>query len=136
MNHFNGSFEGEINTIVNKKDLDIGITLFELTSKGEFFHLSYIVFRASYAKDITKRNLLIPGTKQSIPFTNTHFVSKKLQKGSRLVITLDVNKNPFSQLNYGSGKDVSEETILDSEAPLEVRWCNDSYVKIPVHKDL
>ncbi len=115
--------------------MDVGITLFELTPSGEYFHLSYIVFRASYAKDISKRNLLTPNVKETLPFTNTHFVSKRLEKGSRLVVALDVNKNPFSQLNYGTGKDVSEETIKDGEEPLEIKWYNGSYVQIPVWKE-
>ncbi len=131
----NGSFEGEIMASINKKDFDIGITLYELMPSGEYFHLSYIIFRASYAKDITKRNLLTPQIKETIPFTNTYLVSKQLKKGSRLVIFLDVNKNPFSQLNSGSGKDVSQETIADGKEPLKIKWFNDSYVKIPIWKD-
>ncbi len=131
----NGSFEGEIMASINKKDMDVGITLYELMPSGEYFHLSYIIFRASYAKDITKRNSLTPDVKETIPFTNTHLISKQLKKGGRLVIFLDVNKNPFSQLNYGSGKDVSQETIADGKEPLKIKWYNDSYVKIPVWKD-
>lgn len=131
----NGSFEGEIIASINKRDMDIGITLFELKPSGEYFHLSYTVFRASYAKDITKRNLLTPNIKETIPFTNTHLVSKRLEKGSRLVVTLDINKNPFSQLNYGTGKDTSEESIADSKELLEIKWYTNSYVKIPIWKD-
>ncbi len=131
----NGSFEGEIMASINKKDMDVGITLFELTPSGEYFHLSYIIFRASYAQDISKRNLLNPHVKETIPFANTHFVSKRLEKGSRLVLALDVNKNPFSQLNYGTGKDPSEETIADGKELLEIKWYNDSYVRIPIWKE-
>ena len=131
----NGSFEGELMVSINKKDMDVGITLFELTPTGEYFHLSYIVFRASYTKDITKRDLLTPGRRETIPFSNSHMVSKQLRKGSRLAIALDVNKNPFSQVNYGTGKDVSEETIADGKEPLEIKWFNKSYVKVPIWKD-
>jgi len=131
----NGSFEGELMASINKRDMDIGITLYELLPNGTYFHLSYTIFRASYAKDITKRNLLTPNIKEAIPFTNTHLVSKQLKKGSRLAIFLDINKNPFSQLNYGTGKDVSEERIADGKEPLKIKWYNDSYVKIPVWKD-
>ena len=59
--------------------------------------------------------------------------SKKLQKGSRLILVLNVNKHPHEQLNYGSGKDVSEETIKDADEPLFVKWYNESYVKIPIY---
>lgn len=130
----NGSFFGEIKASINKKDMDIGVTLYELMPNGEYFHLSYFLGRASYAKDITKRNLLKPNTIESIPFSNTHLISKQLGKGSRLVVVLNVNKNPFSELNYGTGKVVADETIEDAKEPLKVKWYNDSFVKIPVLK--
>lgn len=130
----NGSFEGEIIASINKKDMDIGVTLFELHPNGKYFHLSYSLFRASYTQDITERNLLKPNTRERIPFSNTHLVSKKLNKGSRLVIVLDVNKESYSQLNYGTGKDVSKETIRDANDPLKVKWYNESYVEIPIYR--
>lgn len=130
----NGSFLGSLTIAINKKDVDVGVTLYELTPEGKYFHLSYYIGRASYAKDITKRNLLVPGKKTTIEFTNTHMISKQVRKGSRIVVAVNVNKNPFSQINYGTGKDVSTETIKDAGKPLEIRWYNDSYVKIPVLK--
>ncbi|OUL63630.1 CocE/NonD family hydrolase [Flavobacterium sp. AJR] len=131
----NGAFEGEIKALINKKDMDLGVVLYELMPNGEYFHLSYFLGRASYAKDITTRNLLVPNKIESIPFTNTRLVSKQLSKGSRLVVVINVNKNAFAQLNYGTGKDVSDETIKDSKEPLKIKWYNDSFVKIPIWKD-
>ncbi|MDA6072681.1 CocE/NonD family hydrolase [Flavobacterium sp. AC] len=128
----NGSFLGEIKASINKKDMDIGITLYEVMPNGEYFHLSYFLGRASYAKDITTRNLLQPNQIETIPFSNTHLVSKQLSKGSRLLVVINVNKNPFSELNYGTGKVVTEETIKDVKEPLKVKWYNDSFVKIPI----
>ena len=130
----NGSFFGEIKASINKKDMDVGVTLYEVMPNGEYFHLSYFLGRASYTKDITKRNLLKPNEIESIPFLNTHLVSKQLSKGSRLLVVINVNKNPFSQLNYGTGKEVSDETIEDTKEPLKVKWYNDSFVKIPIWK--
>ncbi|WP_343657823.1 CocE/NonD family hydrolase [Chryseobacterium sp.] len=130
----NGSFLGNIKLSINKKDVDLGVTLYELTPEGKYFHLSNYIGRASYAKDNTKRQLLTPGKKEIITFENTHVISKQLQKGSRLVIVLNVNKNPFSELNYGSGKTVTAETIADAKEPLIIQWFNDSFVEIPVLK--
>ena len=130
----NGAFLGNIKASINKRDFDFGITLYEVMPDGQYFHLSYTIGRASYAWDITKRRLLTPNKIESIPFSNTHLVSKQLQKGSRLVVKITVNKNPFSQLNYGTGKDVSDETIDDATEPLWVKWFNDSYIKIPIWK--
>ena len=128
----NGAFHGEIRAIINKRDVDLGLTLYELMPDGKYFHLSYLIDRASYVKDPSQRQLLTPGKVSSIPLTVGKLVSKKLQKGSRLVVYLNVNKNPFSQLNYGSGKDVSDESIADAKQKLHVRWSNQSYVQIPV----
>ncbi len=131
----NGSFVGEIKASINKTDMDIGVTLYEVMPNGEYFHLSYFIGRASYANDITQRQLLKPNVIESIPFSNTHLISKQLSKGSRLLIHLNVNKNPFSELNYGTGKVVTEETIKDAKEPLEIKWYNDSFVKIPIWKE-
>lgn len=89
--------------------MDIGVTLYELMPNGECSNKI-----------------------ETIPFSNTHLVVRKLRKGSRLVIYLNVNKNPFSELNYGTGKIVSEETIRDAKEPLQVKWYNDSFVKTPI----
>lgn len=130
----NGSFLGEIKASINKMDMDIGVTLYEVMPNGEYFHLSYFIGRASYAKDITRRTLLKPNAIGTISFSNTHLVSKQLSKESRLLIHINVNKNPFSELNYGTGKTVTEETIKDAKEPLKVKWYNDSFVKIPILK--
>ena len=46
-----------------------------------------------------------------------------------------INKNKYWQINYGTGKDVSDETILDGKVPLQIQWFNDSYINVPVWKD-
>lgn len=128
----NGAFGGEILARINKRDFDVGVTMYELMPDGKYFHLSYVINRASFAKDPTQRALLTPGKVESIPLGMTKLVSKRLDKGSRLVVYLNVNKNPFSQLNYGTGKDVSDETIADAKQKLEVEWSNRSYVTVPI----
>lgn len=128
----NGSFLGELKISINKRDVDLGVTVYEVLPNGEYFHLSYYIGRASYAKNIEKRQLLKPNTIETISFSNTHLVSKQLSKGSRLLIVIDVNKNSFSQLNYGTDKEVSDETIKDAKVPLQIKWYTDSFVKIPV----
>jgi len=58
--------------------------------------------------------------------------SRRLERGSRLVAVLRILKSPGAQINYGTGKDVSDEDISDAKEPLRAEWHNDSYVKIPV----
>jgi hypothetical protein len=49
----NGSFLGEIKASINKKDMDIGVTLYELMPNGECHNKI-----------------------ETIPFSNTHLVSR------------------------------------------------------------
>jgi uncharacterized protein len=131
----NGSFSGDLMVTVNKKDMDVSMALYELMPDGKYFFLTRFTGRASYAKNHSKRQLLQPGKKEHIPIGNTRFVSKKISKGSRLVILLNVNKHPFEMINYGSGKPVSEETIDDAGEPLQIKWYNNSSIKIPIWHD-
>lgn len=131
----NGSFAGKLCATINKKDVDISLALYELMPDGKYFFLTRYIGRASYAKDNTLRQLLRPNEKETIPLGNTRFVSKKINKGSRLVILLNINKHPFEIINYGSGKPVTDETIKDAGEPLHIQWHNESYITIPVWKD-
>ena len=128
----NGSFTGNLFATINKKDMDISLALYELKPDGKYFFLTRYIGRASFAKNNTTRQLLKPNQKERIPFENTRFISKQISKGSRFVILLNINKHPFEIINYGSGKPVSEETINDARQPLQVKWHNDSFIKIPV----
>ncbi len=128
----NGMFSGELKAMINKKDMDVCAALYEVTPDGKYFELSYFIGRASYAKDMSKRTLLHPGKVESIPFTRTRLVSRQMSKGSRLLVVLNVLKSPFSEINYGTGKDVAKETIRDAQSPLKIKWFNDSFINVPV----
>lgn len=131
-----GSFIASLKAKINKKDMDIGIALYELMPDGRYFSLGVPftknIQRASYANDRIKRELLQPGKKTTIPINKTFITCKKLEKGSRLIVVLGINKNPDLQINYGSGKNVSDETIADAKEPLQIEWFGDSWIKIPV----
>ncbi len=128
----NGMFSGELKAMINKKDMDVCAALYEVMPNGKYFELSYFIGRASYAKDMSKRVLLHPGKIESIPFTRTRLVSRQMSKGSRLLIVLNVLKSPFSEVNYGTGKDVAKETIKDAQSPLKIKWFNDSFINVPL----
>jgi hypothetical protein len=68
-----------------------------------------------------------------LTFKSERLTSRLFQKGSRLVFVIGLNKRPDREINYGSGNDVSEESIDDGRIPLKMRWYNDSYIEIPVH---
>jgi putative CocE/NonD family hydrolase len=126
-----GAFSGELDITTNRRDVDLGVTVFEQMPDGRLMHLAYWVGRASYARDGSVRRLLTPGRPARVPFETT-VVSRQLSGGSRLLVLLDVNKNPIAQVNYGTGRDVSDESVADAGEPLKVRWHNDSYLRVPL----
>ena len=127
-----GLFSGRLEFITNKKDFDINISLYELTSKGEYVLLSTYWARASAIGDLGQRRLLTPGKRERLDFKSVRLTSRQLQPDSRIVVLLNIIKQPDFQINYGTGKDVSDETISDAGEPLEVRWFGDSFIDLPV----
>jgi len=127
-----GLFSGTLDFIANKRDFDLGITLFELTPQGKYFQLSYCWARTSYLRDRSNRQLLNPGKPESLHFQSGRLTSRQFQAGSRLVVVLSIIKQPGEQINYGTGREVSAETIEDARVPLEVKWSSQSLVEIPV----
>ena len=131
-----GAITGQLDCTVNKMDVDLYVSLYELLPNGEYLELfdpSY-EFRASYARDPVHRHLLKAGVRQPLPFRIGRLASRKLQAGSRLVLVLGINKRPDRQINYGTGNDVSDESIADAKVPLRIRWYGSSYIEIPVRK--
>jgi hypothetical protein len=133
---FSGLFSGRLDFTVNKMDLDLYVTLYELQAGGDYIRLfgpSY-EFRASYARDRVHRHLLKAGERQQLTFSGERIASRQLQAGSRLVMVLGIDKRPDREINYGTGNDVSEESIADGAIPIKVRWYSDSYIDIPVRR--
>ncbi len=127
-----GRLSGRLDFSINKRDVDLSVTLYELSPDGSYFQLLRYMGRASYARDRSHRQLLVPGMPHALTFKGESLTSRKMSPGSRLVVVLGVNKQPDMQINYGSGKDVSAESIADAGSPLEIRWHNTSYVDVPI----
>jgi hypothetical protein len=127
-----GLFSGRLDFVTNKKDFDFEIDLYELTPHGEYVQLAPYWSRASYVGDHTRPHLLTAGKRQHLDFESIRLMSRQLQQGSRIVAVLRVIKEPGRQINYGTGEDVSAETIQNAKAPLEIHWYNDSYLDLPV----
>jgi len=127
-----GLFAGRLDFIVNKKDVDLNVMLFEQMPTGDYFELSSYLGRASYAKDRSKRQLLQAGKRQTVNFTAKRITSRQMQSGSKIVIVVGIPKQADLQINYGTGKDVSDETIADAGAPIQLQLLNTSYIRIPL----
>ena len=77
--------------------------------------------------------LLVPGKPSQIQLTNnTFFTSRQIAKGSKLVFVTRVLIEPGIEINYGTGKTVSQETIADGKKDLIIKWLPESYISLSV----
>lgn len=127
-----GLFSGRLDFVTNKKDFDFQVTLYEKTSRGQYFLLAPYWSRASHVGDIVNRRLMTPGKRQRLDFRSVRLMSHQLQPGSKIIAVVQVIKNPGQQINYGTGKDVSDEFIADAQDPLTINWFDDSYIEVPI----
>jgi hypothetical protein len=127
-----GLFSGRLDFVTNKKDFDFEIDLYELTAGGDYVQLVPYWSRASYVSDRSHRHLLAVGKRQRLDFQANRLMGRRLQQGSRVVAVVSIIKSPDRQINYGTGKDVSAETIHDAGVPLEIHWYSDSFLELPL----
>jgi hypothetical protein len=123
---------GHLELVTNKRDFDFGISIFELRKDGTYRSLAPYQSRASYVGDITHRRLLTPGAHERLDWRNVRLTSQLCEAGSRIVMVISVIRSPGQQINYGTGKDVNDETIADAGEPITIRWSNRSYLDLPV----
>jgi predicted acyl esterase len=129
-----GPVKASLKVNINKPDIDLVMDIYEQTTDGKFFALNENMQRASYINDREQRELLQTDKEDTINLTKTFITSRLLQKGSRIIVLIGINKSPEWQMNYGTGKDVSDETINDAKVPLQIRWLNTSYIQFPIIK--
>lgn len=118
--------------MTNKRDFDFTVQPYALSPQGKYTALPPYWSRASYVNDATSRHLLTAGKPQTLSFTSRRLMSHRAAPGSRLVVVLSVIKEPGRQINYGTGKDVSDETSADAREPLTIEWLGGSFIDMPV----
>jgi putative CocE/NonD family hydrolase len=131
---YSGLFGGHLELKTNKRDLDLHVDLYELTAKGEYVELARYQSRLSYQGHPEYRRLLTPGRRERFDFSAGRLGSRQFQPGSRVVALLWPGKSPQDQINYGSGKDVSDETLADAGEPLRIEWLGGSWLEVPLAK--
>jgi hypothetical protein len=72
--------------------------------------------------------------RQQLNFRSERLTSRKFQAGSRLVMVIGINKRADQQINYGTGADVSDESVADAAVPLKIRWYGSGYIDIPTRQ--
>lgn len=130
-----GLLSGHLELIANKRDFDFTITPYELMADGQYFQMSPYTSRASHVASLTERRLLTPGRVEHLDFASQlRMTSRRVVAGSRLVIVVSIVKNQGQQINYGTGKNVSDESVADAGEPLTIRWLPGSYVQLPMRR--
>jgi hypothetical protein len=129
-----GRFEGRLRVRVNKRDLDLTVALYELLPDGNYFHLFAPAeeFRASYLHDPARRHLLVPGAPEWLHFTSARITAVRVESGARLVMVLRVSKLPDREINYGSGRAVSGDSIASGRTPVRLSLLRGSYLDLPI----
>lgn len=125
-----GAFTGRFLLTINKRDVDLGVSFLEQRADGRYFPLAYFMGRASYVGDRTRRRLLVPGQLRRLDFESQVVTARRLAPGSRIIALVGVLKQPDQQINYGTGRDVSDESIADAQVPLTLRWAAGSWLEI------
>jgi hypothetical protein len=131
---FAGPFTGQLNFIINKRDVDICIGVAERRADGSVLDLAFWIQRASVNANPRHRQLLTVNTPQHLRVDHTRLLGRTLAAGSQLIVTLGVLKQPDHQLNLGSGKPPAEETLADAGVPLEIRWAGSSWLEFGIRE--
>jgi len=130
-----GALSGQLDFMLNRQDLDLRLSLYEQLADGSGLRLAApCEFRGSYAGDRSQRHMLLDGVRQQLPFRCEQWLGRRVQAGSRLVLLLEVVKQPDRQINYGGGGEVSGEALEYVLHHIKLHWYGGSYIELPVRR--
>ncbi len=109
-----GFFELKAYLQTDVKDLDIEADVYEIKSDGTSVLLTSNTVRARYMLSLGKEQLLIPGKINLFHFKGFRFISRVIEKGSRLRLVITSPNTIKTQKNYCSGGIVANETAKDA----------------------
>jgi len=132
-----GFFELDIYLETDVKDIDVEADIYELKPDGTSVLLTTAIVRARYRDGLESGKLLEPNKTYLLPFRNFTFISRTLEKGSRLRLLVSTPNSMNFEKNYGSGGMVSHETGKDAHTA-RVRIFHDgaraSVIRMPIMK--
>jgi uncharacterized protein len=113
-------------------------SVYEIKNDGTSVLLTTQTIRARYKDDLEKEKLLQPGEISLFHFKNFPFISRVIEKGSRLRLIISSPNSIYAQKNYCSGGVVADETAKDAQTA-HIKIYNDSkhqsVLLIPVVKN-
>jgi hypothetical protein len=133
-----GFFELKVWLETDVKDIDIEADVFEIKSDGSVVFLTSQTIRSRHKDDLEKEKLLTPGEVNQFHFNNFTFISRVIEKGSRLRLIITSPNSIYTQKNYCSGGIVATETAKDARTA-HVKIHNDnnrqSLLLVPVVRE-
>ena len=96
------------------KDVDIRAEIIEVQSNGRLIPLTSHTIRARYRESLAKEKLLVPGEINPFQLNGFNFISRVIEKGSRLRLKISSPNSIYDQKNYCSGGIVAYETAKDA----------------------
>jgi putative CocE/NonD family hydrolase len=117
------------------KDVDIEAMIYEIKADGTSVFLTSDAIRARYRESLEKEKLLKPGEVNLYHFSRFTFISRVIEKGSRLRLVLTSPNSVSGQKNYGSGGIVADETAKDAHVAHISIYCDmerPSVLMVPV----
>jgi hypothetical protein len=120
-----GFFELDAYIETDVKDVDIDASIYEIKADGSSVFLTSNTIRARYRESLEQEKLLTPGEINLYHFNHFTFMSRVIEKGSRLRLIITSPNSIYVQKNYCSGGVVANETARDAHTA-HIKIYNDS----------
>ena len=122
-----GFFELKAYIETDVKDIDISVEIYEIKSNGESVFLTSDAIRARYRENREQEKLLKPGEINLFHFDEFYFISRAIEKGSRLRLVISSPNSIHAQKNYCSGGSIAYETAKDARIAHVKIYNDDKY---------
>ncbi|MBL8268479.1 CocE/NonD family hydrolase [Steroidobacter sp.] len=109
---------------IDRPDTDFTVAVSEIKIDGSSIHLSDASMRARYRESVREPKLIDTRAPLRYDFSDFSFVSRQLQRGSRLRLVIAPSNSMHSQKNYNSGGVVALESMRDAQ-PVTVTLYHD-----------
>jgi uncharacterized protein len=122
-----GFFNLSVWLSIDQPDTDFQVGIFEVALDGSVIQLTNDVTRARYRESLREESLVRTTAPLRYDFERLMFVSRQLQVGSRLRLTVGPINSMFSEKNYNSGNPVARESIDDARTVTVRLFHDESY---------
>ena len=109
-----GFFKLDIYIGTDVKDVDIEADIYEIKVDSSSVLLTNNFVRGRYRESLEREKLLVPGEVNLFHFENFPFISRVIEKGSRLRLVITSPNSIYIEKNYCSDGIVAKETARDA----------------------